>query len=185
MLQTVFGIKVARRYNIKRYLSFLALRLQDKLNPLLFWEWVKQHPEIPIILCEGEKKAACLLSLGFVAIALPGIWNGRVGKQDFDERLHPDLVPMAQAGRKFIVLFDYETRPKTRWSIFQATMRTGRAIEAAGCTCEVALLPGPEKGVDDFVVARGKDADALLTQSLMMPNHLKITSARIELKNGD
>ncbi|MHC5939294.1 DUF3854 domain-containing protein [Nostoc sp.] len=155
--------KVARRYLIKRYHSLLALRLLDQLNPLIFWEWVKQHPEIPIILCEGEKKAACLLSLGFVAIALPGIWNGRVGKQDFDERLHPDLVPMAQALRKFIILFDYETKANTRWSVFQATVRTIRTIEAAGCTGEVALLPGPEKGVDDFVVGRGKDADALLT----------------------
>ncbi|WP_442942823.1 plasmid replication protein, CyRepA1 family [Nostoc sp.] len=124
---------------------------------------MKQHPEIPIILCEGEKKAACLLSLGFVAIALPGIWNGRVGKQDFDERLHPDLVPMAQAGRKFIILFDYETSSKTRWSVFQATVRTAKAIESAGCECEVALLPGPEKGVDDFVVSRSEDANALLT----------------------
>ena len=155
--------KVAKRYLIKRYHSLLALRLLDQLNPLIFWEWVKQHPEIPIILCEGEKKAACLLSLGFVAIALPGIWNGRVGKQDFDERLHPDLVPMAQAGRKFIILFDYETKAKTRWSVFQATVRTAKAIESAGCECEVALLPGPEKGVDDFVVGQGVDANALLT----------------------
>ena len=155
--------KIAKRYLIKRYHSVLALRLLDKLNPLIFWEWVKQHPEIPIILCEGEKKAACLLSLGFVAIALPGIWNGRVGKQDFDERLHPDLVPMAQAGRKFIILFDYETSSKTRWSVFQATVRTAKAILAAGSECEVALLPGPEKGVDDFVVGRGEDANALLT----------------------
>ncbi|WP_242063445.1 plasmid replication protein, CyRepA1 family [Nostoc sp. FACHB-892] len=155
--------KVAKRYLIKRYHSLLALRLLDQLNPLIFWEWVKQHPEIPIILCEGEKKAACLLSLGFVAIALPGIWNGRVGKQDFDERLHPDLVPMTQAGRKFIILFDYETKAKTRWSVFQATVRTAKAILAAGCECEVALLPGPEKGVDDFVVGRGEDANALLT----------------------
>ncbi|MBD2731606.1 DUF3854 domain-containing protein, partial [Nostoc sp. FACHB-892] len=155
--------KVAKRYLIKRYHSLLALRLLDQLNPLIFWEWVKQHPEIPIILCEGEKKAACLLSLGFVAIALPGIWNGRVGKQDFDERLHPDLVPMAQAGRKFIILFDYETSSKTRWSVFQATVRTAKAIESAGCFCEVALLPGPEKGVDDFVVSRSEDANALLT----------------------
>ncbi|MEH1793628.1 plasmid replication protein, CyRepA1 family [Nostoc sp.] len=179
--------KVAKRYLIKRYHSLLALRLLDKLNPpvqsrgagrreqgegegeklfssaprslplILFWEWVKQHPEIPIILCEGEKKAACLLSLGFVAIALPGIWNGRVGQQDFDERLHPDLVPMAQAGRKFIILFDHETSSKTRWSVFQATVRTAKAIESAGSECEVALLPGPEKGVDDFVVGRGVD----------------------------
>ncbi|MBW4429905.1 MAG: DUF3854 domain-containing protein [Nostoc desertorum CM1-VF14] len=155
--------KVAKRYLIKRYHSLLTLRLLDQLNPLIFWEWVKQHPEIPVILCEGEKKAACLLSLGFVAIALPGIWNGRVGKQDFDERLHPDLVPMAQAGRKFIILFDHETSSKTRWSVFQATVRTAKAIESAGCLCEVALLPGPEKGVDDFVVGRGVDANALLT----------------------
>ena len=169
-----------------RYSSLLGLCRQDYLNPLMFWlwvkqhklnfidsrqknvqitfwEWVKQHPEIPIILCEGEKKAACLLSLGFVAIALPGIWNGRVGKQDFDERLHPDLVPMAQAGRKFIILFDYETKAQTRWSVFQATVRTAKAILAAGCDCVVALLPGPEKGVDDFVVGRGEDANALLT----------------------
>ncbi len=142
-------------------LNFIDSQQEDL--QISFWEWVKQHPEIPIILCEGEKKAACLLSLGFVAIALPGIWNGRVGKQDFDERLHPDLVPMAQAGRKFIILFDYETSSKTRWSVFQATVRTAKAIESAGCECEVALLPGPEKGVDDFVVGRGVDANALLT----------------------
>ena len=154
--------EVALRYNIKRYHSPLALRLQDRLHPLNFWEWVQRHPEIPVILCEGEKKAACLLSQGFVAIALPGIWNGRVGKQDFDERLHPDLLPLAQKGRKFIILFDYETLLKTRWSVFQATVRTGKTIEAVGCLCEVALLPGPEKGVDDFVVARGKEANALL-----------------------
>ncbi|MDZ8264026.1 plasmid replication protein, CyRepA1 family [Nostoc sp. ChiQUE01b] len=155
--------KIAKRYLIKRYHSLLALRLLDQLNPLIFWEWVKQHPEIPIILCEGEKKAACLLSLGFVAIALPGIWNGRVGKKDFDEQLHPDLMPLAQPGRKFIILFDYETKAKTRWLVYQATVRTAKAIESAGCECEVALLPGPEKGVDDFVVGRTEDANALVT----------------------
>lgn len=38
-----------------------------------FWTWVMAHPEIPVCLTEGEKKAACLLTLGYVAIALPGI----------------------------------------------------------------------------------------------------------------
>ena len=155
--------KVAKRYGIKRYNSPLALRLRDLLRPLNFWEWVLAHPEIPIILCEGEKKAAALLSLGFVAIALPGIWNGRVGKKDFDERLHPDLMPLAQLGRKFLILFDHETKTKTRWAVFQATIRTGKAVEAAICQCEVVTLPGPEKGVDDFASARRMDADVLLT----------------------
>ena len=154
--------KVARRYGIKRYHSPLAQRLTARTKPLCFWEWLQQHPEIPIILTEGEKKAACLLSMGFVAIALPGIWNGRVGKKG-NEKLHPDLVPMAQKGRKFIILFDYETKPKTRYAIYQATLRTGKAIEAAGCECEVAILPGPEKGVDDFIAARGEKSEALLS----------------------
>ena len=155
--------KVAQRHNIKRYHSPLALRLIDRLLPLLFWEWLQKHPEIPIIVTEGEKKAACLLSLGFAAIALPGIWGGRVGSKH-QEKLHPDLLPMAQAGRKFIILFDYETKPKTRYHVYQATLRTGEAIEAAGCECEIASLPGIEKGVDDFVAARGESAEALLTE---------------------
>ena len=154
--------RVAARYGIKRYHSPLCLRLQDRTNPLIFWEWLKQHPSIPIILTEGEKKAATLLSMGFAAIALPGIWGGRVGSKH-NEQLHPDLLPLAQKGRKFIILFDYETKPKTKYNIYQAILRTGEAIEKAGCTCEVASLPGPEKGVDDFVAARGKDASVLLT----------------------
>ncbi|MEM6751528.1 MAG: DUF3854 domain-containing protein [Cyanobacteria bacterium P01_C01_bin.38] len=155
--------KVAKRYGIKRYNSPLALRLRDRSRPLNFWEWVLAHPEIPIILCEGEKKAAALLSLGFVAIALPGIWNGRVGFKDFDERLHPDLLPLAQPGRKIQILFDHETKAKTRWAVFQATIRTGKAVEAVKCQCDVITLPGPEKGVDDFASARRMDADFLLT----------------------
>ena len=154
--------KIAARYGIKRYHSPLALRLQDRINSLIFWEWLQKHPSIPIILTEGEKKAATLLSMGFAAIALPGIWGGRVGSKH-NEQLHPDLLPLAQKGRKFIILFDYETKPKTKYNIYQAILRTGEAIEKAGCKCEVASLPGSEKGVDDFVAARGKDAEVLLT----------------------
>jgi Domain of unknown function (DUF3854)/Origin of replication binding protein len=154
--------RVAQRYGIKRYHSPLAQRLTARTKPLCFWEWVQQYSQIPIIFTEGEKKAACLLSMGFVAIALPGIWNGRVGKKG-QERLHPDLLPMAQKGRKFTILFDYETKPKTRYAIYQATLRTGQAIEAKECECEVAILPGVEKGVDDFVTARGEEAESLLS----------------------
>ncbi|HEY9669649.1 MAG TPA: plasmid replication protein, CyRepA1 family, partial [Coleofasciculaceae cyanobacterium] len=88
---------------------------------------------------------------------------GRIGKKDFDERLHPDLVPLAQPGREFQILFDHETQLKTRWAVYQATVRTGKAIEAVGCVCSVGVLPGPEKGVDDFVVGRGEQANSLLT----------------------
>jgi hypothetical protein len=139
---------------------------QISITPTLFWEWVRLNPHIPIILTEGEKKAACLLSLGFVAIALPGIWNGRVGQKDLNERLHPDLLPMAHPEREFIILFDYETKPSTCYSLFQASIRTARAVEKEGARCSIALLPGPEKGVDDLVAAREQEAASLI-QSIL------------------
>ena len=133
-----------------------------------FWEWVKKHPEIPIILTEGEKKAACLLSLGFVAISLPGIWMGRVkNKQTGLDSLHPDLMPMVHKKRKFIILFDNDTKPSTKIQVQKATLYTGKVIEAAGATCEIALLPsGSEKGVDDYVTANGKRAKSLINKIL-------------------
>ncbi|MCC5633328.1 DUF3854 domain-containing protein [Nostoc sphaeroides CHAB 2801] len=146
---------IALRYDVPMPENIVVTPEGEALG---FWAWVMAHPEIPVCLTEGEKKAGCLLTLGFVAIALPGIWNGRVGNENL-ERLHPDLVPMAQNGRKFTILFDYETKPKTKQQIFQATRRTASVIIQQGCHCVVALLPGPEKGIDDWVVALGKKAD--------------------------
>ncbi|MCW5318483.1 DUF3854 domain-containing protein [Nostoc sp. KVJ3] len=160
---------VSLRYNVPMPEH---ITITSEGEALGFWAWVMAHPEIPVILTEGEKKAGCLLTLGFVAIALPGIWNGRVGKEDL-ERLHPDLVPMTQKGRKFVVLFDYESKPKTKQQIFQATRRTASAIVELCCQCEVALLPGPEKGIDDWVVVLGKKADKAVTT--MIADALRIS----------
>ena len=155
--------QVASRYGIKRYHSPLALRLADRTQPVNFWSWVKSCPEIPVILTEGEKKAGSLLSKGYAAISLPGIWGGREPK-DEEKRLHRDLLPLAQKGRTFIILFDYDQKQSTREAVYKATLATGKAIEAAGCKCKVALLPGPEKGVDDFITARGDSAEAYLSR---------------------
>ncbi|OYE02428.1 bifunctional DNA primase/helicase [Nostoc sp. 'Peltigera membranacea cyanobiont' 232] len=85
------------------------------------------------------------------------------------------LCPPAssQKGRKFVVLFDYESKPKTKQQIFQATRRTASAIVELCCQCEVALLPGPEKGIDDWVVALGKKADIAVTT--MIADALRIS----------
>ena len=154
--------RVASRYGIKRYHSSLALRLSARKQLINFWSWVKDTPEIPIILTEGEKKAGSLLSLGYAAISLPGIWGGRAKSEA--KELHPDLLPLAQSGRTFIIFFDYDQKQSTREAVYKATLATGKAIEEAGCKCKVALLPGPEKGVDDFITARGKSAAGHLSR---------------------
>ncbi|MEM7758113.1 MAG: plasmid replication protein, CyRepA1 family [Cyanobacteria bacterium P01_A01_bin.40] len=155
--------QVASRYGIKRYHSPLALRLADRTQPVNFWSWVKSCPEIPVILTEGEKKAASLLSKGYASISLPGIWGGREPK-DENKRIHRDLLSLAQPGRTFIILFDYDQKQSTREAVYKATLATGEAIEATGAKCKVALLPGPEKGVDDFLSARGENAEVHLSR---------------------
>lgn len=137
-----------------------------------FWQWVLEHPEIPIILVEGAKKAACLLSLGYVALALPGVFNGRrVMRDEFGkvwaESLIPDLELFAAAGRRFYFCFDHDTKPKTVKNVNLAIQKTARLLEQKGCAINVICLPGPEKGVDDFVVAAGAAAfDAIYQQAL-------------------
>lgn len=124
-----------------------------------FWGWVLEHPQIPILLTEGAKKAACLLSHGYVAIALPGIWNGRrKGSDHSPEHLIPDLQPFATGGRPIQFCFDFETKRKTRRAVNLAILKTGRLFQQAGCPVEVLTLPGPDKGVDDFIVAQGAQA---------------------------
>ncbi len=128
-----------------------------------FWSWVLTQPDIPIILVEGAKKAGCLLSLGYAAIALPGIFNGRrvtrdVTGQIWSESLIPDLALFATPGRPFYFCFDHETKPNTIKNVNIAILRTGKLLEAQGCPVQVITLPGPEKGVDDFVVAQGATA---------------------------
>lgn len=131
-----------------------------------FWQWVWNHPQIPLILCEGEKKAGCLLSLGYVAIALPGITTGARSRDSQGRELaQPVLIPeishFLAPGREFVVCFDYETKRKTLRAVARETNKLSWLIKVAGCNCSVIHLPGPEKGVDDFVIGQGAEAFAL------------------------
>jgi Domain of unknown function (DUF3854) len=128
-----------------------------------FWAWVQQAG-IPIVLTEGEKKAGCLLTAGYAAISLPGIFGGyrREGNH-----LIPELAAFCTGGRSFYIAFDHETKPQVQHSIFLATSRLGQLLTRAGSSVKVVTLPGPEKGVDDFIVAQGAAAfDALCEASV-------------------
>jgi hypothetical protein len=131
----------------KRHRMDSQLAKQEFSN---FWEWV-WAANIPITLTEGEKKAGCLLSLGYAAIALPGIFSGYRRET---RQLIAELAFFATEGRSVHICFDYETKPRTLQNIFLATSRLGQLLTNSGCAVKVVNLPGPEKGVDDFVVAR-------------------------------
>jgi hypothetical protein len=147
--------KVADRYGVE--VDFSAL--PDSVN---FWSWVAAHPQIPIFICEGMKKACCLLSKGYVAIALSGITMGRIQGADGKLALQPYLAMFATPKRQVCFCFDAETKEKTKHDVFVATVKTGKLFADVDClvkVLEMPLLEGTDKtGVDDFIVERGIDA---------------------------
>lgn len=129
-------------------------------NPAEFWRWVFEK-NVPVTLIEGEKKAACLLSLGIAAIALPGFRAAARSKNSEGFRVEPSLIPdiahFATPGREITICFDYETKPKTASDIAAETRKLDRLLRAKLCVVKVARLNGPEKGADDLVAARGAE----------------------------
>ncbi|BCL40173.1 DUF3854 domain-containing protein [Nostoc sp. MS1] len=103
--------------------------------------------------------------------------------------LHPELAVFATKGRDFKICFDFDTKPKTKRNVDAATLRTGQLLEASGGKVSVISLPGPDKGVDDFIVEKGREAfDQLLAQALPLQqwDELRYLKSRstIKLKDG-
>lgn len=133
--------RVANRYNVP---------IASTDRPQGFWQWVWKN-NIPIILTEGEKKAGCLLTLGYAAIALPGIFNGY---RKETHQLIAELEFFATDHRPVFICFDYETKPDVVKNVNLAITKLGTLLTRAGCPTNVISLPGPQKGVDDFVMAQ-------------------------------
>lgn len=123
-----------------------------------FWYCVWKH-NIRITITEGAKKAASLLSQGEAAIGLPGINAGYRSRDNMgnplEPKLHKELAVFATPQREVKICFDYEPKLKTKRNIDIATYRTGKLFEANQAKVSVIKLPGPEKGVDDFIVSQG------------------------------
>ncbi|WP_236739179.1 plasmid replication protein, CyRepA1 family [[Phormidium ambiguum] IAM M-71] len=126
-----------------------------------FWQWVWAK-NLPIVIVEGAKKAGCLLTLGYAAIALPGVTGGVRTKTQFGEKCSPYLVPelqhFATSGREIYIGFDHDIKRQTIRNVNREIDKLGQCFQAAECGVKVICLPGPEKGVDDFVVVQGEDA---------------------------
>ena len=153
----------------------IAISEEDKQNPHGFWYWVWKN-NVPITLCEGAKKAGALLTAGYAAISLPGVNGGyRNPKNEeggsgkgfgsgFSSKgvkpfLIPDLEFFCTPGREFYICFDRDSKPETVLRVRKAIYKTARLLVEGGCQVKIIDLPyGGEKGVDDFIAARGKDA---------------------------
>jgi hypothetical protein len=158
-----------------------------------FWYCVWKH-DVPIIVTEGAKKAASLLSQGHAAIGLPGI---NAGYRTKDEQSNPipiqlreEFAMFATPGRDIKLCFDHDTKPKTIVNVHKALLKTGLLLQRAGANISVITLPGPDKGADDFIVNNGSEQfQALIDQAQSLKEWYKNNPPPdlrflIKLKNG-
>ena len=129
-----------------------------------FWQWLMNHPQVPLCITEGAKKAGALLSAGYAAIALPGVHNGyRTPKDETGKRIgHSHLIPplkkLAQPQREIYIAFDQDSKPKAVESVNSAIKRLGYLFQKADCKVKIITWDNQfGKGVDDFIAEKGQE----------------------------
>ena len=113
-----------------------------------------------IIIVEGSKKAAAAATLGYEAIALPGVDMGayKVSGEHADKKvLIPVLQKLVNEGASFIVAYDQDSKLATRKGVARSAIRLGELLSGEG-PVKVAQWPNKAgKGLDDVLVDKGAD----------------------------
>jgi putative DNA primase/helicase len=129
-----------------------------------FWEWIIDHPEIPVIITEGEKKAFSGLSVGYVVVSLPGIDCGYKSSSSNDDgsggrlALIPDLEALATDGRNILIAFDRDANPQTVKRVQRARKELAKLFAQLGCETRSIKWDEQYKGLDDFIFGAGQKA---------------------------
>ena len=103
------------------------------------------------------------------AIGLGGVWCWK--KKSTDE-LIADLAAIEWGSRDVYIVFDYDTKEKTRRQVSLASKRLAKALKMAAPkkVCNVDPPPGPggmKQGVDDFLVAHNPQQFIELVESAL------------------
>jgi phage/plasmid-associated DNA primase len=117
-----------------------------------FWQWVLNKTQIPILITEGAKKAAALLSHGYVTISIAGVSNGQ-----YLGEINPYIAPFCMVGRKTVLAYDSDLHSKEL--VRKELDRLGRLISTSGAVPYVMQWKEDfGKGIDDFISEFGGDA---------------------------
>jgi putative DNA primase/helicase len=128
-----------------------------------FWEWILDHPEIPVIITEGEKKAFSGLSVGYVVVSLPGIDCGYKSSSSNDDgsggrlALIPDLEVLATGGRNILIAFDRDANPQTVKRVQRARKELAKLFAQLGCETRSIKWDEQYKGLDDLIFGSGQN----------------------------
>lgn len=121
------------------------------------WEKLIDDPTKPIVITEGEKKAAKACKEGIATIGLGGVWSfksKRWGKEFLD-----DLERIKWKGRSVEIVYDSDILIKP--NVHLALTELSRLLLDRGAAVSVVSLAAKDDekvGLDDFLIAHGRKA---------------------------
>ncbi|NEQ10238.1 MAG: DUF3854 domain-containing protein [Moorea sp. SIO4E2] len=127
----------------------------------VFWEFVPLHPEIPILITEGAKKALSLISHEYPAIALLGIMMHSEPQADYPDQTPPlkeEIVRLCQPGRRWYICLDNDKgKPKAEKNGIKARGAIAIKLKKLGCFPWVMEWDRSHgKGIDDVIAKEGE-----------------------------
>src|SRR5262249_30022845 len=125
--------------------------------PLAAWPRIDNQAE-PLLITEGEKKAAAATQAGFACVGLTGVecWSkrrpkGADGKAIGRRELLPSLAALPLQGREVLIVFDGDAAEATVRNVRRAEQALAGALQREGAKVKLVRLPtkGEEKvGLD-------------------------------------
>ena len=125
------------------------------IPPIINWGKVIADATIPIVITEGELKAACACAVGIPTLGLGGVWCFRSAAQ------HMVILPQFSQvlWTQRMVYICYDSDASRNHMVIQAENALARELLGLGAIPMIARLPSlcpPRKtGLDDFIVSEG------------------------------
>lgn len=147
----------------QRYTQTAAPIVAAYFPPSMDWARTAQDPGAPIIITEGELKAASAVKFGYSCIGLGGVYNWQSARHGVP--FLPELEAIDWVGREVYIAFDSDLR--TNPLVKAALQALSDQLVARGAAVFTLELPSSKDnlkvGLDDFLVARGdKGLDELI-----------------------
>lgn len=128
--------------------------------PFIDWVHISSDPAVPIVITEGEKKAAAACQYGHAALGISGVWNWLVKPDSGEFCILQELDEIVWSGRSlyFIPDSDAWTDPKRMKHVLSGFYALAMELDQRGARPVLVKLPegnGTKVGLDDWLLKQG------------------------------
>jgi len=162
---TVNGFAKLVGHKELRYVQPKGSLNQIYLPPMIQWADVRDNPLQPIVITEGELKAASACAHDFPTIGLGGVWCFKSGASHMP--ILPQLAEINWDNRAVFICYDSDAATNSK--VVMAENALAQALLTLGARVHIVrmpqLMPPNKTGLDDFLLYEGRQAFAELLGS--------------------